>query len=159
VTPPEPDTSSPGAAPGTPPAPLALEHCFQASIGSTKKWLGMFLEISGLGAQYETYEYAEGGNNLYTHHFIGRRRWPNITLKSGVTNQDALLDWVLDTATSGARENLTVEFMLPDFEQPLRTYTFVAAIPIRWTGPNANIAANAVATESLEIVHHGLSVT
>jgi phage tail-like protein len=154
VTEPTTPGSSPGSAPGTSQALLALEHCFQATVNGTL--LGTFLEVSGLAAQYETYEYAEGGNNLYMHQFVGRLKWPNLTLKSGVTNQTVLLDWVLGNGDLTGPQTLVVQFLGADGSS-LRSFSFAHALPIRWTGPNANIGASAVATESLEIAHHGLA--
>jgi phage tail-like protein len=32
------------------------------------------------------------------------------------------------------------------------------AYPVKWTGPNLNANSNAIASETLEIVHNGLRV-
>jgi phage tail-like protein len=147
--------TSSGSPPGSAATGLALEHCFLVYLGDNQL-LGTFLEASGLAVEYEMYEYAEGGNNLYTHHLKGRLKWPNLTLKSGLTNQSTLLQWVLGQGSLSGPQSLSVVFTTAN-GQPLRTFGFANAVPVRWTGPSANIGANAVATESLEIAHHGLS--
>ena len=45
-----------------------------------------------------------------------------------------------------------------DLGQPVRSWSFADAFPIKWAGPNLNASSNQVATETLEIVHAGLQV-
>src|SRR5258708_36722787 len=54
---------------------------------------GGFSEVSGLQAETETQEYAEGGLNTYVHHFAGRTRYPPLVLKHGLTSLDGLGAW------------------------------------------------------------------
>lgn len=137
-------------------SPLALEPAFSVMIGPVV--VGTFTECSGLAAEYETYSYAEGGNNLFLHTLVGRLHHPNVTLKGGLTDQTVLLDWALGSGLPGTRrKNVTVTFRQPD-GSALRRFHLMAAVPVRWTGPAGNAGANSVATESLEIAHKGLSV-
>jgi phage tail-like protein len=134
---------------------LALEPAFSVMIGAVL--LGTFTECSGLAAEYETYTHAEGGNNLFVHTLRGRLRHPNVTLKGGVTDHGALLEWALGLGgLITGRNDVIVSFHDPG-GSPLRKFHLRAAAPVRWTGPTGNAAANAVATESLEIAHQGLS--
>ena len=55
--------------------------------------IGYFAECSGITAEYEIEEYAEGGENAFVHKLRGRMRYPNLSLKRGVTHETALLDW------------------------------------------------------------------
>lgn len=135
---------------------LALEHCYRVYLGNSSQFLGTFLEVSGVAVEYETYEYAEGGNNGYLHRLRGRMKHPNLTLKSGLTDQKVLLQWVLGEGSLVGPQNLQLIFTTAS-GNVLRRFGFVHAVPVRWTGPNANIGANAVATEALEIAHHGLT--
>ena len=52
---------------------------------------------------------------------------------------------------------VTVSLMGPN-GQPVRSWSFADAFPVKWTGPNLNASSNQVATETLEIVHAGLQV-
>lgn len=136
------------------PARIALEPAFSVMIGIAL--LGTFTECSGLAAEYETYSYAEGGNNLFVHTLRGRLRHPNVTLKGGVTDHSVLLAWTLGSGSLlPSRADVTVTFHDPRGE-PVRMFHLLGAAPVRWTGPTGNAAANAVATESLEIAHQGL---
>ncbi len=38
----------------------------------------------------------------------------------------------------------------------VRTWAFLNAYPVKWTGPNLNAGSNQIATETLEVVHNGL---
>jgi phage tail-like protein len=133
----------------------ALEHAFVVTVGPGRLLLGAFLDVSGIGLDYEVHEHAEGGNNLFVHKLRGRLRQQNLTLKSGLTDQDLLLDWVLGRGDLFGPQDIHLAFTNAD-GTALRAFGFHAAIPIRWTGPQANIAANAVATETLELAHCGL---
>jgi phage tail-like protein len=135
---------------GPTPQSYALEHLFSVKVGDLV--VGTFSECSGLGVEYETYDYPEGGNNLFVHRLVGRRKHSNVTLKNGLTNKDALLQWVL----GGGAKPVILTFLTSN-GAIMRTFGLAAAVPVRWTGPSGNAGANAVATESLEIAHQGLS--
>lgn len=133
----------------------ALQHAFVVTVGAKRLLLGTFLEVHGISVEYQTYDYEEGGNNQFVHKLRGRLRQPNLTLKSGMTNQTVLLDWVLRRGQLSGPQDLHLAFTNPD-GTPLRTFGFRLAVPIKWTGPTADIASNAVVTEVLEIAHRGL---
>jgi phage tail-like protein len=135
---------------------LGLQHCYEVKLGSAGTLLGVFLEVSGLKLSYETFPYAEGGRNDFTYQHRGRLQQSNLTLKSGLTSATALLDWVLEQPPLGKPQDLQVIFKSAD-GSVLRSFGFAAAVPVSWTGPNANIGANTVATESLEIAHRGMT--
>ncbi|HEX2088302.1 MAG TPA: phage tail protein [Solirubrobacteraceae bacterium] len=132
---------------------LALEHVFTLTVGG--QVLGGFTECSGLNAEYHTYPYEEGGNNLYVHQLRGRLKHENLVLSGGVTSQTLLLDWLMGTGPLAGRQPIIVSFRHPD-GTALRDFKFAGAVPVRWTGPSANAGANAVATEQLEIAHQGM---
>jgi phage tail-like protein len=116
--------------------------------------LGKFAECSGLAAEYEVTDYNEGGNNDYVHRLRGRVRYPNVTLKRGVTTEDALLKWFYEVKASAERPPVIIQ--LTDMVgAPLREFSLTSAMPIRWTGPSIAASSTNPATESLEIVHLG----
>ena len=133
----------------------ALQHAFSVTVGPRRLLLGTFLDVSGIGVDYQTYDYEEGGNNQFVHKLRGRLRQQNLTLKSGLTDQTMLLDWVLGRGPLSGPQDLHLAFTRPD-GTTLRAFGFRLAIPVKWTGPTADIAANAVVTEVLEIAHRGL---
>ena len=104
---------------------IALEPAFSVMIGAVL--LGTFTECSGLAAEYETYSHAEGGNNLFVHTLRGRLHHPNVTLKGGMTDHSALLDWALGLGgLLSGRNDVTVSFHDPS-GSPLRQFHLRAA--------------------------------
>lgn len=117
--------------------------------------VGHFSECSGLSVEYEVLEYAEGGQNDFVHKLRGRRKYPNLVLKRGVTYEDALLTWLFEAKEPSKRGAVTVSLIGPD-SNPVRSWAFGGAVPLKWQGPTLNAGSDAVATESLEIGHQGL---
>ena len=122
--------------------------------------LGTFREISGIGVEVETIDYAEGGNNEFVHRLPVRLKFQNVVLKRGITHQRVLLDWFNATRAEGVEAKwgaVTVTLMGPGGES-VQTWSFKEAYPVKWTGPTLNATSNAIATETLEIAHAGLTV-
>jgi len=119
--------------------------------------IGAFSECSGLQVEMDSAEYAEGGENGYYHRFRNRAKFPNLVLKGGVTKQTALMDWLLACQDKTVRKAVTVKLVASD-ATVVRTWSFRDAFPVKWQGPTLNAAGNGVATETLEIAHHGFLV-
>jgi phage tail-like protein len=116
--------------------------------------VGSFAECTGLAVEYDVTDYAEGGNNAFVHKLRGGVRYPNVTLRRGVTDEDELLRWFY--ATENAPERPTLIIMLLDpLGAAVRHFALSAAQPVRWTGPSATRESSNAATESLEIAHAG----
>jgi phage tail-like protein len=124
--------------------------------------IGNFMEISGLEVNVAVEDLEEGGENSYVHKLPGRMSWPNITLKRGITQNDALLNWLNKSsgeqfAASGnklTRSTAAVTLLGPAGKR-LRAWEFDGAFPIRWKGPEFAAESSDWATEELEITHHG----
>jgi phage tail-like protein len=114
--------------------------------------LGYFSECSGLSLEYEVYEYKEGGQNDFVHKLPTRLKYPNLVLKRGVTDENRLVDWLLERT----RRSITVSLHGGD-GQPLRSWAFDRAYPVKWQGPTLSASSTNAATETLEIVHQGLT--
>ncbi len=119
---------------------------------------------TGMSTSVETIE--EGGQNGFTHRLPGRMTWPNITLKRGITQSDNLFTWM--TKSSGeqfaaagntlTRSTAAITLLGPAGRR-LRAWEFVDAFPVKWSGPDFAATATDVATETLEIAHHGFRAT
>jgi len=114
--------------------------------------IGQFCECTGLSVEYDVMEYAEGGNNDFVHRLRGRARYPTISLRRGVTSQDALLKWFFDSPQS---DRLTITLM-DGKATAIRTFGFASPFPIKWSGPDVSSGSSRAAMESLEIGHHGM---
>lgn len=116
--------------------------------------IGHFSEVSGLSVEYEPYEYKEGGVNDFTHVLRGRAKFPNLVLKRGMTDEAALFAWFRECRDRTARRDVVLTLLSAD-HKPLRTWSFVGAFPVKWTGPEFKANAGEAAMETLELSHQG----
>src|SRR4051812_40258754 len=117
--------------------------------------VGYFTEVTGLSAEVETFAYSEGGNNEFQHKLPTRVKYPNLVLKRGMTDKADLQRWFQKTNTQAQRTGIPLT-MLDQEGTRLRTWSFVNAFPIKWTGPNFNAGQAALAIEAIEIAHDGI---
>jgi len=118
---------------------------------------GGFSEVSGLQAETETQEYAEGGLNGYVHRFAGRTHYPPLVLKHGLTSIDGLWSWHRKVIQGQVtRRNGTI-YLLNEMRIPLVWWNFTNAFPTKWVGPDLRAGSSDIAFESVELVHEGLS--
>lgn len=133
-----------------------------------------FSECTGLQMETKVFEYKEGGRNDTTLKFPEHTSYGNLTLKRGVTQADDYLrKWQRDIATSEFKMNSrsestnranakTVAILLLDQRDNntvVRRWSLVAALPVKWVGPDLKASSSEVAIESLEIAHEGIEVT
>jgi phage tail-like protein len=133
---------------------LFSTHNFVVSIPDIAT-IGLFSQCSGLELSFEIYEYREGGNNDFVHQLPGAIHYPHLVLSRGLTNEDALVKWLLATQTKAERKEITLTLKGGASD---RTWTFADAFPVRWTGPQISADGTSIATETLEIAHTGLKL-
>ena len=118
--------------------------------------VGGFSEVSGLQAETEIEEIREGGVNDYVHKLPKITKYPNITLKRGITDCDTLWKWHQDVV-NGKVERKTVFVVLMDGEGNEKwRWSFERAYPVKWQGPDLKADSSAVAVETLELAHNGI---
>jgi len=124
--------------------------------------IGLFAAVRGLQVTSQTENLTEGGQNGYTHRLPGRLEWPNITFSRGLTDADALFDWMNKTAGEGfaaagnkiTRSTGAITAVASNGDR-LRSWSLEGFFPVRWTGPDFATASDDPLTEELEIAHHG----
>jgi phage tail-like protein len=126
--------------------------------------IGAFTEVSGLAVTLDVEELAEGGQNGFTHKLLGRMKWPNIVLKRGLTDTDALFGWVTECSGAGLTKNGNKVVprngrisVLDAKGSAVRTWTLLNAKPVRWTGPRLAASSRDLAIEELEVCHSGFT--
>ena len=120
--------------------------------------VGGFSEVTGLQVETIVETYREGGLNEYEHKLAGPTRYPsNLILKHGLTDIEALWKWHQDV-TQGKieRKNGTI-YLLDRQRLPAMWWDFKEAYPMKWSGPEFRAESGAVAVETVELVHHGIS--
>jgi phage tail-like protein len=119
---------------------------------------GEFSSVKGLGAELEVLAQPEGGRNDFIHQLPVRHSWPRIALTRGVVRDWTLWDWYVAglTQSLGARRDGAIVLMTPA-GTPAVAWAFRGGLAAHWTGPEMAASDNAVAVESLEIAHQGLT--
>ena len=121
----------------------------------------VFKECSGLKAEIAVFEYEEGGENNFVHKLPGRRKWSNITLKRGMTDSMDFWVWYLEIVAGKTRDmarNLSIILYDESHRQGMR-WDLIAAIPVKWEGPTMKADGATVTVETLEIAHHGITMS
>ena len=124
--------------------------------------IGLFASVRGLQVTSQTENLTEGGQNGFTHRLPGRLEWPNITFSRGLTDADALFDWMNKTAGEGfaaggnkiTRSTGAITAVASSGDR-LRSWSLEGVFPVRWTGPDFAADKDDPLTEELEIAHHG----
>jgi phage tail-like protein len=124
--------------------------------------IGIFREVTGLQVTVEVVEVAEGGQNSFTHKLPSRMSWPNIVFKRGLTQSDALFDWLQKSSGEGFAGNSnkfkrsTGAVTAIDLTGArLRSWDFMDVFPVRWKGPDFVTGTDSPLEEELEVAHHG----
>lgn len=111
-----------------------------------------FSECSGLTNETDAIEYRNGNEDITVRKLPGLKKFNNITLKRGFTDNKDLWEWrklVLDGKT--ARKSGSV-VLLNEERKPAMRWNFREAWPRKLEGPNLNGKTNEVAIETMEIV-------
>lgn len=124
--------------------------------------IGIFREIHGLQVTVGVEEFREGGQNGFSHRVPGRMTWPNVVFKRGLTQSNALFDWLNKSSGEGfaaASNKLTrstgaITAVGGDGTR-LRAWELIDVFPVRWKGPDFAVESRDALEEELEITHHG----
>jgi phage tail-like protein len=118
-----------------------------------------FRECSGLEAETEVLSYEEGGMNDHPHKLPGRTKFPNVSLKRGMTDSKTLWEWY-SKVIDGKIERKNVSIVLYDQQgSEVKRWSFERAYPTKWVGPGIKSDENAIAIETLEMVHEGMKLS
>jgi phage tail-like protein len=119
--------------------------------------VGGFSDVSGLNFETEVETLRVGGINDTEWMLAGASKFPTrLTLKRGLADRSFFWDWYL-AITKGqiVRRELTIA-MRDSNRQGLHSWSFKAACPVKWTGPELRASNSAIGFESIELVHRGL---
>jgi phage tail-like protein len=115
-----------------------------------------FAEVSGLTTESDVIEYRNGNEDITVRKLPGLKKYTNITLKRGFTQNKELWEWrkqVLDGQTQRRNGSIIV---LDKARNEVLRFTFREAWPVRWDGPDLDAQGKGVAIETLVIAHEGL---
>jgi hypothetical protein len=149
-------------------------HRFAVDIGDDGRPMG-FTEVRGLSVRVQARPAGEGdgdgdgdgdwfdwGDRLRATlgaapPATGRRTTsPHLTLRRGVTDDRRLWDWLRDWVAGTVDPRDVCVFLLDDAGDRRRGWRCHDATPVRWRGPELVADRPDVATETLELAHHGV---
>ena len=119
--------------------------------------IGGFNQCTGLAVEVEMHEYREGGQNEFVHRFAGATRHPPLLLKHGMSPLDGLWGWHQDVAAGNVRRRNGTIYLLNRAQMPVLWWHIREALPLKWSGPELQADSAAVAFETVELTHRGLS--
>jgi phage tail-like protein len=135
-------------------------YSFQIEVDGLS--LASFREVSGLTAEIQVVEHKENkpGGIPVMRKLPGARRYSDITLKRGKTNDPAWWKWIKEVQEGkidSARRNGSV--VMYDYERGEQVrFNFVNAWPSKVSVASLQASGNEVAIEECTIVHEGLEL-
>jgi phage tail-like protein len=89
------------------------------------------------------------------HQLPGRIKYTNVKLTRPVNSDTVkIASWF--ASMNGAVKRTQAEIIAKNHDaNPVFTWTLAGVIPVRWTGPSLSVDSPKVATETLELAHHG----
>ena len=119
--------------------------------------LGTFTSCQGLAAEYEVFEYQEGGENGFIHRIPGRLRYPNLVLSRALDASSGTVAAWFAAQQDKVRRTTAVVTAYDPAGGAIASWSLRDVCPVRWTGPMFDASSASVATETLELAHHGFS--
>ena len=126
---------------------------FMVSIDNRS--LGAFSGCDGLGCEVVLETRQEGGNNQFTWQFPSRITYPTIKLTRPLGQDTRRIgEWITSIAQGYSRCTANIQAMTANGTM-IAEWNLDGVVPVRWSGPSFNPDSPQVATETLEIAHHG----
>ncbi|MEX0769186.1 MAG: phage tail protein [Balneolaceae bacterium] len=120
-------------------------------LDSDSKDIG-FQEVSGIDATVGETTYEEGGENRFVHRLPERVTYEKLVLKRGVLQGSELIGWFKKAVESFQFEPKGVLVTLLNEEhEPLESWSFINAYPVKWSVDSFNSTKNEVAVETIEL--------
>lgn len=118
-----------------------------------------FEEVSGITAEFEIEEIAEGGENRFKHRLPTHAKYPNLVLKRGVVTVDSFLaEWCGQTIGSSMSIPIVTQSILVSLLNasgvPSIVWGFSNAWPVKWEVSAMNAQENKLLTETLEFSYN-----
>jgi phage tail-like protein len=132
----------------------AITVCFSVEIDNGDN-LGLFSTCDGLGCEITVETRQEGGNNGYSHQLPGPMKYSNVKFTRPINADSAKVAAWMQSAVTGVNRCTAVIQALTLDGTVVCEWTLHKVIPVKWTGPQFNSDGPKVATETLEIAHHG----
>lgn len=115
-----------------------------------------FAEVTGLETRTDVIEYREGSEGLMVRKLPGLNKYPNITLKRGVSENRQLWVW-RENIMKGQDDRRSVSIILLDRARTeVLRWNLSEAWPCKWAGPSLSARSSETAIETLELAYESL---
>ena len=132
----------------------AVSVCFAVSIDDSS--LGTFNSCDGLGCEVVIEQREEGGNNGFVWQLPTRLKYTNVKLTRPIGKDTVkVAKWFSSMANGVTRTTATIAAKTAD-GTTVAEWGLLDVVPVRWTGPSLSLDSPKVATETIEIAHHGI---
>lgn len=119
--------------------------------------LGYFNGCEGLASDVEVEQHQEGGNNGFTWQLPTRVTFSSIRLTRPLTpDTSKVAAWISSVTTGVKRPTAQIAALRAD-GSVVAKWGLIDVLPVRWQGPSLDPSSASVATEVLEIAHHGFT--
>jgi phage tail-like protein len=127
-------------------------HGFNFRVEIDRSEVAGFREASGLSFNADPVEYREGTDiPLHPRKLTGLRKFANISLRRGFTDNTELWDWYKNIL-NGVPDRRNGSIILKDEEHTdVLRWDFENGWICKWEGPSLNATMNDVAVESVDI--------
>ena len=113
-----------------------------------------FQDVSGLTAELGIEEVIEGGENRFAHRLPSRAKYSNLVLKRGMLIDSGLIQWFKNAIENFKFMPTTILVKLLDQDhEPMITWSFEKAWPVKWTISDLKATENAIAVETIELAY------
>ncbi len=124
--------------------------------------IAAFQDVSGLDSENTPVEYREGADRVNTVRKLpGLEKYPNVTLKRGITGSLYLWEWRKEVRDGGssfpATRNVVVELQNDQHESVFK-WKLTNAWCTKLTGPSLSAAGNEIAIETVELAYDRLDI-
>jgi phage tail-like protein len=121
--------------------------------------LGSFTSCDGLGCEVVMETREEGGNNGMVWQLPTRLKYPNVRLSRPLgPDTQKVGTWFTGITTGYTRGTGTIEAKRAN-GKTVATWSLTGVVPVRWSGPSLSPDSSKVVMETVEIAHHGFTVT
>lgn len=136
--------------------PLPKFH-FRVEWGGAK--IG-FTEVTGLEVSTDVIEYRDGASPKFSKiKMPGMQKYSNITLKRGTFKSDnSFYDWWNTVSLNTIERRDLIISLLNESHEPVVVWKVQNAFPVKVQSTDLKADDNAVAIETLEIAHEGLTI-
>ncbi len=118
-----------------------------------------FAEVSGVTTDTDVIEYRDGSDVAMTvRKQPGLRKYVNIVLKRGFTQDKRLWDWRKQVINGLVTRKSGSIVLRDEAQQEVLRWNFRDAWPVKWEGPSFNAKTSEAAIESLELAHEGVEL-